>query len=144
MTIGIDAILGIGGKIIDRVWPDPAERDKAKLALLELRSSGALAELDADLERSLAQIRVNEKQAESGSIFVSGARPFIMWVCGFALAYATIVQPVLTFIIVLTMDAPPELPAVDTSLLYPVLMGLLGLGTMRTVEKRQGVARAAL
>jgi hypothetical protein len=144
MTIGIDAVLNIGGKVIDRLWPDPAERDKAKLRLVELQQKGELADLNADLERSLAQIRVNEKQAESGSIFVSGARPFIMWVCGFALAYATIIQPVLAFVIVLTMDAPPELPAVDTSLLYPVLMGLLGLGTMRTVEKKQGVARSAL
>lgn len=144
MTIGLDAILGIGGKIIDRVWPDPEERDKAKLALLEMHQRGELAELDADLQRSLAQIKVNERQAESGSIFVSGARPFIMWVCGLALAYATILYPFISFVVVMTMDEPPALPVVNTDLLYPVLMGLLGLGTMRTLEKRQGVARAKL
>ena len=140
----IDAVLNIGSKVIDRLWPDPAERDKAKLMLLEMQQKGELAELDADLQRSLAQIRVNEKAAESGSLFVSGARPFIMWVCGFALLYATILYPFLKFIVVLTRPDLPPLPVIDTQLLYTALMGLLGLGTMRTVEKRDGVARASL
>lgn len=144
MVGALDTVLSIGDKVIDRLWPDPEKRDAAKLQLAELAQKGELAELDASVQRDLAQIRVNEKAAESGSLFVSGARPFILWVCGFALAYATILQPVMAFAVALAMESPPELPAIDTTLLYPVLMGLLGLGTMRTVEKRTGVARSSL
>lgn len=140
----VTAILNVGSKVIDRLWPDPEQANEAKLKLFEMQQRGELADLDADLRRDLAQIAVNQKAAESGSLFVSGARPFIMWVCGVALAYATVGQPFLEFTAVLLMDNPPDFPDVDTDLLYPVLMGLLGLGTMRTFEKRAGVARAKL
>lgn len=140
----LSAVLGIGSQLIDRLWPDPEERDKAKLAMMDMAQKGELAALDADLKRDIAQIAVNQKAAESGSLFVSGARPFIMWVCGIALAYASVLQPFLEFAAVLVMGSPPTFPEIDTSLLYPVLMGLLGLGTMRTIEKRSGVARSKL
>lgn len=81
----------------------------------------------------LGQLEINKVQAAHKSLFVAGARPFIMWVCGVALAYATLFHPIL--------DIWFTMPVIDTSLLYPVLMGLLGLGGMRSYEKKNGVAR---
>ena len=144
MNTPIDALLGIGGKLIDRLWPDPAQRDAAKLKLLEMNQAGDLAEMNADLEIALAQAVTNQKAAESGSIFVSGARPFIMWVCGFALAYAYILQPFLIFGATIFMESPPEFPTLEMGDLMPILLGILGLGGYRTFEKKNGVARAAL
>jgi hypothetical protein len=81
----------------------------------------------------MGQIEVNKTQAQHGSLFVAGARPAIMWICAFALAYNTLIHPI--------ASAWVELPPVDATLLYPVLMGLLGLGGMRSWEKSRGVAR---
>ncbi|MGY8863122.1 MAG: hypothetical protein ACKVJ2_10865, partial [Pseudomonadales bacterium] len=67
------------------------------------------------------------------SLFVSGWRPAIGWICGFALMYSTILSPILN----IWFTVPP----VDSSLLTSVLMGMLGLGAMRTVEKTKSVAR---
>ena len=81
----------------------------------------------------MAQIEVNNTQAKHPHWFVAGARPAIMWICAVALAYNTVVHPI--------MDIWLVMPTVDTTLLFPVLMGLLGLGTMRSYEKAKGVAR---
>ncbi len=85
----------------------------------------------------IAQIDVNKEQAKHGSLFVAGARPSIMWICAIALAYNTILHPIASIVV-------SDMPPVDGNLLYPVLMGLLGLGGMRSWEKKNGVARQSL
>lgn len=135
----ISAAMDIGGKLIDRLWPDPTQRDAAKLELLKMQQTGELAILAANTELAKGQIAVNAEEAKSSSMFVAGARPFIMWVCGFGLAYHTLIQPLLTFLIVSTGHTI-ALPVFDTELLNTTLFGMLGLGTMRTVEKIKGVA----
>ena len=77
--------------------------------------------------------KVNKVEASHKSLFVAGWRPAIGWICGLALLYSTIVSPILGIWF--------TVPAVDTSLLTTVLMGMLGLGTLRTVEKIQKVSR---
>jgi hypothetical protein len=84
-------------------------------------------------ESVLAQLEVNKVEAAHKSLFVSGWRPAIGWICGFALMYSTILAPILG----IWFTVPP----VDSSLLTSVLMGMLGLGAMRTVEKTKSVAR---
>ena len=79
----VTAALDIGGKLIDRLWPDPAQRDQAKLALLQMQQSG-----------ELAQIEVNREEARNPSVFVSGWRPFIGWVCGSACAWNWLGLPI--------------------------------------------------
>jgi len=89
----------------------------------------ALAELQQQIQ--LAQSEANRQASQHASVFVAGARPFILWVCGFAIAYKFVVRP----IIALWVDAPD----VDAAALWPLLTGVLGLGGMRSWEKSKGV-----
>ncbi len=79
------------------------------------------------------QLEINKIEAAHHSIFVSGWRPAIGWVCMLGLFYNVIVANILGIWF--------DLPEVDTTLLVPVMMGLLGLGAMRTYEKKKGVSR---
>ena len=85
-------------------------------------------------EINKAQIEVNKIEAGQTNVFVSGWRPFIGWTCGVALCYHFVLQPLLMFICV-AMGNPMELPVFDMTTLTTVLMGLLGLGGLRTYEK---------
>ena len=87
----------------------------------------------AAYENAKQQIEVNKVEAAHKNMFVAGWRPAIGWICGFALMYSTILSPILG----IWFTVPP----VDSSLLTTVLMGMLGLGAMRTVEKAKGVQR---
>lgn len=75
------------------------------------------------------------------SSFVSGARPFILWVCGFALAYATLIEPLMEFVAVVCFGYSGEFPSIESSETFQALLGVLGLGGLRTYEKLNGVAR---
>lgn len=92
-------------------------------------------------ELAMAQIEVNKAEAASGSIFKGGWRPFIGWVCGFAFAYHFILQPILLFGTAAAGVSLPPLPEFDMSQMMPVLLGMLGLGGLRTYEKKTGVAK---
>ena len=124
----ITAALDIGGKVISRLWPDPADQAKAQLALLELAQRG-----------ELAQLEVNKVEAANPSLFISGGRPFIVWVCGTAFAWNWIGLPVARFVAAY-FGHPLDIAPADMSEMMPVLLGLLGLGGLRTVEKLKGVA----
>ena len=88
---------------------------------------------------ALAQIEVNKAEAASGSVFKGGWRPFIGWVCGGAFAYHFVLQPVIVFAVLTAgVDLPP-LPEFDMASLMTVMMGMLGLGGLRTYEKKQGI-----
>ncbi len=103
------------------------------------------AKLQHELETAihsanLAQLEVNKAEAAHKSVFVAGWRPFVGWVCGVALSYHFILAPLLQFSFALAgMDQ--ELPEFDFSQLSTVLMGMLGLGGLRTFEKMKGVSR---
>jgi hypothetical protein len=84
-------------------------------------------------ELAKGQLEVNKVEAAHKSLFVAGWRPAIGWICGLALMYSTLLAPILSIWLIV--------PAVDSSLLTTVLMGMLGLGTLRTVEKGFGVQR---
>ena len=92
-------------------------------------------------ELAVAQIEVNKAEAASGSIFKGGWRPFIGWVCGGAFAYHFVLQPVIVFgVLTAGVDLPP-LPEFDMASLMTVMMGMLGLGGLRTYEKQKGIAK---
>ncbi len=124
----VTAALDIGGKLIDRLWPDPAQRDAAKLELLRMQQAG-----------ELAQISVNQAEATNSSVFVAGWRPMIGWVCGAACAWNWLGLP-MAKIALEYAGHPLQLSPADLSEMMPVLMGMLGLGGLRTLEKIQGVA----
>ena len=134
--MGIDpltSVFDLGKSVIERIWPDANKRAEEMRKLEELKQGGELAKLDAHVKLLVGQLEVNKIEAAHKSLFVSGWRPFIGWVCGIGLAYNVILSPFL--------DIWFTVPKVDVSALYPVMLGMLGIGGMRTVEKIKGVAR---
>ena len=94
------------------------------------------------MKPSLAQIELNKIEAGHRSIFVAGWRPFIGWVCGFALLWHFILFDLLTWITVNFFPHVTEIPQLTgTETLVTVLLSLLGLGAMRTAEKFGGKAK---
>lgn len=137
---GIGSVLDLGGKLIDRLWPDPAQRDAAKLELFKAQQAGEFKEMDQVFELAKAQVGVNAAEAGSGSVFVAGWRPAIGWVCAAALAYQYIVRPVAQFGFTLAGQQLPPLLGIDDNL-WQLMLGMLGLGGLRSYEKAKGVAR---
>jgi len=125
-----ESVIGVAGKVLDKFVGDKDLKVK-----LEAELNKELISLD------LAQAQANIEQAKHPSIFVSGARPAIMWVCCFALAWQLIFAPVLSWVIV-TWYPMITLPVLETNELISLIMALLGLGGMRTAEKWKGVARS--
>lgn len=128
----VTAILDIGSKVIDRMWPDPNQAAQAKLELVKLQQSGELTQI-------MGQLDINKAEAASQSVFVSGARPFIMWICGMGLAMQFLVCPLIVWGGAL-FERTIVLPPLDMGTLLTLLLGTLGLGGLRTVEKINGVA----
>ena len=128
----VTAVLEVGGKLIDRLWPDPSVAAAAKLELLKLQQSGELSAIAGQLE-------INKVEAANPSIFVSGWRPLIGWICGVALLYSFLGQPLLSWASTnFGYAAPPNL---DMGTLITLLAGMLGLSGLRTAEKLNGVDR---
>nr|BAR29155.1 Protein of unknown function (DUF3154) [uncultured Mediterranean phage uvMED]BAR29202.1 Protein of unknown function (DUF3154) [uncultured Mediterranean phage uvMED] len=101
-------------------------------------------ELKTELHRAnMAQIEVNKEQAKHSSLFVSGARPAIMWVCCLGLFWSFFLAPFLNWLIIVT-GSDVSLPAIQTEGLLTLTLSLLGLGGYRSFEKFKGVARSSL
>ncbi len=127
--------------IINKVVPDKAAAAQAVATLNQLQLQGALQEEFAQLQAvTSAQSDVDKAEATNANIFVSGWRPMIGWVCGAALASQYIARPLLQWIFTIAHQPLPALPGIDDNL-WQLMFGLLGLGTLRTVEKIKGVAK---
>lgn len=122
---GLGSIADLAGTVINKIWPDKTEAEKQQLAAAVMVVQG--------------QIDINKEEAKSPSIFVSGARPFIMWVCGFGCAWNWVGLPVAKFALTIAGIDVVMTPA-DLSEMMPLLLGMLGLGGFRTIEKINGVA----
>lgn len=131
--IVIDTVIGEGLKIINKFIPD-----KEVQAKIEAEYRTALLNIDA--QQALAQSETNKIEAASSDNFTRRWRPFIGWICGIAMAYHFVLQPLLAFIFAVA-GSPVTLPDFDMDTLYTVLMGMLGLGGMRTFEKAKGLTR---
>lgn len=127
ITAGIDLV----SKIIDRVIPDRTQADAAKAELLKMQVQG-------DLNQMTAQTDINKVEAASQNFFVAGWRPCSGWICNFGLLYTFILQPLLQWLSTIVQIPVP--PAIDTNTLTILLGALLGVGTLRTVDKVKGVA----
>jgi len=122
ITAGLGLVQTFVGKFVEN-------KDLAARLIAQSKSE----EFNGELSLLVGQMEINKIEATHKSIFVSGWRPAIGWICGAGLAYNTILSPFLS----IWLDVPP----VDSALLTSVLMGMLGLGAMRTVEKTKGVSR---
>lgn len=124
-------LLGVGGvselinTAINKLWPDKTEVEKQQLAAAMMVVQG--------------QLDINKVEAANPSVFVSGWRPFIGWVCGVACAWNWIGLPIAKGALALTGHSIDLAPANLTEMM-PVLLGMLGLGGLRTLEKINGVA----
>ena len=124
----LTAILDVAGKVIDRVIPDKAAAQKAKDEL-------ASQETKNEFNLALGQIQINLEEAKSTNWFVSGWRPFVGWTCGAALAYVAVLEPFVRFVAIVGFTYKGGFPVIDTTITLQVLLGMLGLGGMRSFEK---------
>lgn len=122
---GIGSIADLASNVINKIWPDKTESEKQQLAAAVMVIQG--------------QIDINKSEAASPSVFVSGWRPFIGWVCGSACAWNWIGLPIAKAGLLLAGITISISPA-DISEMLPILMGMLGLGGLRTIEKIKGAA----
>jgi len=133
MAFGIDDIIGAGLSIINKFIPDPAAQ---AAAAAQFRSQVLAASTASDV----AQNQTNTAEAANASLFVSGWRPMIGWVCSISLAYQYLGKPMLGWAFAAKGIALPPLPGLDDTL-WQLLFGMLGLGTLRTVEKIKGTVK---
>lgn len=137
MGILTKLIGGAGGGLIKGV-ADAADR------FIETPDEAAANELKRmalSMQSELQQIDVNKVEAGHASIFVAGWRPAIGWICGAILAYNYIVQPLAVFAVRVWQPDYPVPPVLSAGEIMPVLLGMLGLGGMRSFEKKAGVHR---
>jgi hypothetical protein len=134
------ALLPALGTLLERVIPDPKASEAAKLELMRLAQSGELAQLNANTSLALAQIDVAKVDAAGQSAMQRNGRPFILWVCGAALAFDTLAKPLILYGAALAGHPLPPMPNLSSDQLYALLFGVLGLGGFRTYEKVKGAA----
>lgn len=121
-------------RLLDKLIPDPEARARAQLDLLRLEQDGAFKELDAHLQINLAQAKINEIEAASQSRFQSGWRPLAGYACVSGLIYEFLIRPLLPWALTVSGVAAPGLPSLD-GVLFELMFGMLGLGTLRTADK---------
>lgn len=122
---GLGAVSGLASTVINKIWPDKSEAEKQQLAAAVMVVQG--------------QLDINKVEAANPSVFVSGWRPFIGWVCGAGCAWNWVGLPVASFILTI-IGKPITLTSADLTEMMPLLLGMLGLGALRTVEKINNVA----
>jgi hypothetical protein len=129
----LPSLLPVVGDVLDRFFPNKEEKERAAREI-EAKLAEHLAKID------LAQLEVNKQEAAHRSLFIAGWRPFVGWTCGLALFYTYVAQPMAMFVMAQTGDLV-QLPHLDLSTMMPVLLGMLGLGGLRTYEKFKGVTK---
>jgi hypothetical protein len=131
--MALTALIGPATKLLGKFIEDKDKKNELA------HSIATMAEKHAQ-ELSKGQIDVNKEQAKHPSLFVSGARPAIMWVCCLGLLWQFFVGPILTWGAMMWYPemVPPEL---EVEGLVTLVMSLLGLGAMRSFEKSKNIAR---
>ena len=134
---GLGSIFDFGGKILDKIFPDKDAADRAKLELFKLQQAGELKQIENDFNLAMEQLKVNAIEAAHPSVFVSGWRPAVGWVCVAAYCYNYVAMPLIVWSaqLIMASDKVPAMITLDTGELTTLLFGMLGIGTLRTVEK---------
>ena len=133
-------IIPIVSKVLDRIIPDKAAREAAQLEI-QLKLAEQEGELvKALLQSDIAQSEVNKTEAQSENLFKSGWRPAVGWICVTGLLWSVFL-PVINWFIQLCGIQTPPLPVLNGEILTSLTFGLLGLGGLRTFEKKTGVTK---
>ena len=119
---------------------DKQIKEKIRIVDESARIKRAILDVRVDANVLVAELKVNETEAAHNSMFVAGWRPFVGWVCGVSLLYHFLLSPLMVFIFTIA-GTEVILPAFEFSQLSSILMGMLGLGGLRTFEKMKGVNR---
>lgn len=123
-------------KIIDKVIPDPEAKAKATQELMQMQQAGEFKEMEVELEKMRMQADINKIEAASDDKFKSWARPFIIWTCGLSFAYAGVIKPFLDWLAVVALHYTATLPVVDVTVMFNLLIAILGLGAYRSYDKK--------
>lgn len=134
----LSAMFDLGKTAIEKIWPDPSKRANELFRLEQLKQQGDLALMKAQVDLLLGQIEVNKIEAQSSSLFVAGWRPFAGWIGGVAFAYASVIEPIARFVSKVGFGYQGNFPEINTELTIQVLLGMLGLGLMRSFDKTKG------
>jgi len=128
------ALIGPVAGLLDKFIEDKDQKNKLAHEIATMSEKHAQ-------ELAKGQIEVNKAEASHRSPLVAGWRPFIGWVCGIALAWHFVLSPVIIFVAAWFNVVLPALPEFDMGSLMTVLMGMLGLGGLRTFEKTKGLTK---
>lgn len=127
----IQALIGPVTGLLDKFIEDKDQKNKLAHEI------ATMAEKQMH-EANMGQLEINKMEAQHRSIFVAGWRPFLGWGLSFAMLWHFVIAPITMFGFAYAGMEPPELPAFDMDSLMTVLLGMLGLGGLRTVEKLKG------
>lgn len=134
MMWDIPAMVKTGVELIEKFVPDTDAKNRAieawNLKVLEIAAAEAQQ-----------QSETNKVEAQNSSLFVSGWRPAVGWASALAFAWMGVGQPVFSFVYTLTTKQPAPVIALPSEMLMSILLGMLGLGGYRTIEKIRGVAK---
>ncbi len=122
----VGGLIGTVGKVADDLFTSDEERMRAELD-----------SYNAETGRLQGQVDINKIEAAHTSLLVAGWRPFIGWICGIAFAYAAIFEPLMRFVSAVLFGYSGAFPAIDTMLTMQILFGILGLGAMRSFDKKK-------
>jgi hypothetical protein len=128
----IGPIFEFGKAILERFIPDPEKKREAELEMFRMAAEG-------EMKQVLAQLEINAREAMHPSVWTSGWRPFFGWVGGVGFLYSTVLQPMLVWYGASRGWAPP--PEIGIDLLWVVITGMLGIGGLRTYEKKAGLSK---
>lgn len=133
---GLGSVADFATAIVNRVWPDANEADKARVSVM-------LAEYEALRTQAVAQAEVNKVEAASDVLFVSAARPALLWLCVAVMFYSYIFYPTVNLIVALTGSGLVVPPLAVDEPIWNLIFGMLGVTLIgaRTVEKIRGVSR---
>jgi len=130
----IQALIGPVTGLLDKFIEDKDQKNKLAHELATMADNHAQ-------ELARGQLDINKVEAAHRSLFVSGWRPFIGWTCGVALMAHFVLFPATDFVVAYMGYNVPPMPAFDMDSLMTVLLGMLGLGGMRSFEKLKGVSK---
>jgi len=136
MPVWLSPLLGFLQPVLDKFFPDKTKQAEFAFELQKLAASQAATELDDAFKLAQDQVQVDDDEAKSSNLFVSGWRPAIGWICGCAFGYNFILQPLLSWVSsIVKIPVPPQL---DLSEMTPVLLGMLGLGALHSYDRVKG------
>ena len=137
---GLGSVADLVKSGIDRIWPDKTKALELKADVDKAVLDGRLKEREQEFDNAKQQLVVNALEAQHPSLFVSGWRPFIGWACGFIFVYNYILYQFAKFLLVVFhwQGDMALLPVLAIGEVMPVLLGILGLGMMRSAEKIKG------